>query len=72
MTDKERENFSSNVRTLRSELGMTQDEFGKFVGAEKQTISNYERGKVVPNVKNLRKVAFGLGYSPRELIGGRI
>lgn len=38
----------SNVKLIRNELNLTQEEFGKLIGATKAQIYNYEKGKTTP------------------------
>lgn len=39
---------TTDVKQLRKELGMTQEEFAKELGVSRGTILNYERGEGIP------------------------
>lgn len=51
------ENFGGNISRLRKEFGYSQEELGKKVGVNKQTISNIERGVRYPTFETLEKLA---------------
>lgn len=42
---------AEEIKKKRKELGLTQDELGKLIGVSKNTILNYEKGKVIPDSK---------------------
>ena len=41
--------LANRIKTLRTERGLTQAEFGKRLGVVKSTVSLYENGRSVPN-----------------------
>jgi DNA-binding transcriptional regulator YiaG len=45
---------SQQVKNFRTQLGMTQAEFAKFVGAPLGTIASWEYGKTMSALANLR------------------
>jgi transcriptional regulator with XRE-family HTH domain len=47
----------SRIKTLRTEAGLSQYDFGKAIGQPPQVISMYERGKMMPTVKVLARMA---------------
>lgn len=63
------ENFSGNVARLRKEHGYSQEELGKEIGVNKQTISNIERGVRYPTFETLDKIATVLNASAIQLFG---
>ena len=50
-------NVGKNIRRLRNEKRMTQDELAEKLFVNRQTISNYETGKSNPNIDMLLKIA---------------
>ncbi|MET1942810.1 helix-turn-helix transcriptional regulator [Enterococcus faecalis] len=63
------ENFGGNVARLRKEFGYSQDDLGKEIGVNKQTISNIERGVRYPTFETLEKIAKVLNASATQLFG---
>lgn len=57
-----------NVRRLRIELGLTQEQFAERSGFSQQYISDLERGRRNPTVVSLYEIAQALGVSPPVLI----
>ena len=58
----------AEVRRLREEKGMSQDELSKTARVAKQGISNLERGTVVPSIPILDRIAGVLGADLADLI----
>ena len=61
--------FSENLRRLRFERHMTQEEFADLLGTTKQNISRYESGQVSPKISTAQTIADKLGISLSELNG---
>ena len=61
--------FSENLRRIRFERHMTQEEFAQLLGTTKQNISRYESGAVSPKISTAQKIADKLGVSLSELNG---
>jgi transcriptional regulator with XRE-family HTH domain len=59
--------FSSRLRTIRGKL--SQEEFGKFFGVTKVTISRYEAGRV-PDSETLSRIAEFAGVTVDWLLRG--
>lgn len=56
--------ISYNMYHLRKNiLGLSQEKFGEMVGLSKDTISNIERGKYLPNISTLVNIANKLDVS---------
>jgi repressor LexA len=64
-------NFSENLRRIRFERHMTQEEFAQLLGTNKQNISRYESGAVSPKIGTAQKIADKLGISLSELNGSK-
>ncbi|MBX9927106.1 MAG: helix-turn-helix domain-containing protein [Hyphomicrobiaceae bacterium] len=58
----------SNVRRIRLEKGLTQEQFADVSGFSQQYISGLESGKRNPTVVSLHDLAQALGVSPVDLI----
>ena len=58
----------SNVRKLRMERQMTQEQFAERSGFSQQYISDLERGRRNPTIVSLYELAQALGASPVELL----
>lgn len=61
--------FSENMRRIRFEKHMTQEEFAELLGTTKQNISRYESGAVSPKITTAKAIADKLGISLAELSG---
>ena len=57
-----------NVRRLRMERQMTQEEFAERSGFSQQYISDLERGRRNPTIVSLYELAQALGATPIDLI----
>ena len=57
-----------NIRMRRERLDMEQKELAALVGLTAPTICNIERGKRIPGIGNLGKIAKALGCAPDELL----
>ncbi|MDO4376175.1 MAG: helix-turn-helix transcriptional regulator [bacterium] len=53
----------------RKEKGMTQEELAEKLNVARQTISKWETGETVPDVKGLKKLAVLLEFSVDEALG---
>ncbi len=51
------EQIGKNIREERKKLGLTQDELGKLLFVTGKQISNYEKGKPLPSLETLLKMA---------------
>ena len=61
--------FSENLRRIRFEHHMTQEEFADLLGTTKQNISRYESGAVSPKISTAEVMAAKLGMTLSELNG---
>lgn len=60
--------FGTNVRRLRLEKGLSQEEFGFAAGIDRTYVSGVERGLRNPSLVLADKFAKGLGVELRELL----
>lgn len=62
----------ARIRKIRLEKGMTLEEFGKLMGADKGIVSRWENGKSVPKAERLKTVAKLGDMTVEELLNGSI
>lgn len=62
--------IGDRLKTVRLRAKLTQTEFGKEVGLEQRTLSNYERGVDQPGKGRLYLIAEKFGVNPEWLING--
>jgi transcriptional regulator with XRE-family HTH domain len=60
--------FASNLRRLRQAAGLTQDGLGRAVMMDGAEISRYERGERDPQLRNMVRLARGLGVTVADLV----
>lgn len=63
-----RQLFGTNVRRLRLEKGLSQEEFGFVAGIDRTYIYGVERGLRNPTIVLADKFAAGLGVELHELL----
>ena len=61
--------FAVNLKRIRLEKKMSQEEFANFLGTSKQNISRYELVEVSPKISTAAKMAEKLGISLTQLNG---
>ena len=54
--------FSVALSILRISRGWSQDQVARAAGVTNSALSEYERGKKMPELKSLRKIVTALGY----------
>ena len=52
--------FGANLKTLRTEAGLTQQQLATMVDVAKSNISKYEKGTLEPNLETLKKLSDAL------------
>ena len=63
-------NFSKNLRHLRVQNGMTQEELGKLLNKDYSTVGKWENGTRSPIMEDVIKIADFFDVPLQELIGG--
>jgi len=58
-----------NLKNLRDEIGISQEEFAKKMGLKQKTYCNYENGTTEPKIELLCKMADFYGVSMDYLVG---
>ena len=49
--------IGKNIRSLRTEKGMTQDQLAEAIHVTRQAVSNWENGKTEPDIDTLTRIA---------------
>ena len=62
--------FGSNVRSLRLELGLSQEELANRTGLHRTYVSSVERGQRNISLDGIRRLAEQLGVSASDLLRG--
>ena len=62
----------ARIKAMRKEIGLTQAEVAQKLGIASQSVTNYERGKTDPSIRNLISLAAVLGVSTDYLLGRSI
>ena len=60
----------AELRRLRRERALSQQELGRMTGIAQSTISNLELGNRPARLASVRKLAEALGVEPKELMKG--
>ncbi|MCI8497716.1 MAG: helix-turn-helix domain-containing protein [Clostridiales bacterium] len=60
--------FGERLKAVRTEKGMTQEEFATLLGTSKQVISRYEKNQRTPKITAVHNYAKKLGIDPIYLI----
>ena len=63
--------ISKNIKQLRAEKGWTQQEMADVLFVTRQTISNWENGKSMPDVDTLIQIAEKLNIDVNQLVYGK-
>lgn len=61
--------FQENIKNLRKEYNMSQEELAKRLGIARSSVANYENGQNFPNMNVLLKIADVFNCSVDYLIG---
>lgn len=62
--------FATNLRRLRDEADLTQEELAFRSAIHRTQVSLLERGHRLPRLETLVKLAGGLGATPNDLLDG--
>lgn len=64
--------FAENLKTLRKNKGITQEELAARLNIVRQTVSKWEKGQSVPDAEMLVKLADIFEVPVSQLLGSRI
>jgi len=62
------EKLGENIREIRKQKGLSQEELAFRSGLHRTYISDVERGERNVSIKNIEKIAWALGVKPSELL----
>lgn len=63
-----RSDFAANLRRLRDEVGITQEELGSRAGIQMADISRYESALRDPRITTVARIADALGVTASDLL----
>lgn len=63
--------FSENIKNLRKEHNLTQEQLGKIAGVSDGAVSTWENGKAFPRIGAIERMAAHFGISKSEIIEDR-
>ena len=64
--------LSENIKTIRKNKGLTQEELASKLNVVRQTVSKWEKGLSVPDAELLKKLAEVLETDVSTLLGGSV
>lgn len=62
-------NIQKNIKNLRKNMGLTQEELANKLNGKKSLVSNYENGHSTPDIFTLIALADIFGVALDELVG---
>lgn len=62
------EKFGNNVRKIRKDKDLKQEELAELIDREPRTIIDIEAGRRNPTLKTIYKIALALKVSPADLL----
>ena len=63
--------FSENIKNLRKEHNLTQEQLGKIAGVSDGAVSTWENGKAFPRIGAIERMSKHFGISKSEIIEDR-
>lgn len=64
--------FAWNLKTIRSEAGLTQEELAKKIGISQKTVSSWETGRTFPTMGDVISLCRTLNCTMERLTGTKI
>lgn len=62
--------LGAKIAHIRTNLGMTQTEFGKIIGQTRASVANMENGKQRIHLHTLEQLAKAFSMSPKHFLKG--
>lgn len=62
--------IGERIAAYRRQASMTQDQLGAQSGIDSSNLRAYERGRAMPSVYSVLRIAVALGITPAELLDG--
>ena len=63
-------NFKDNLKRIREDRNLTQDDIAREIGISRQSVSKWENGVAEPDLETLSKLCFILNCSLEDLVNG--
>lgn len=60
--------FGTNLKSLRTRMGLTQDELGQITGIHSNTINRWEKGEREPGFSKLNAICAYLQVSQEDML----
>lgn len=60
--------IAANIKNLRERFGLTQEQLGEIAGATDKAVSTWEKGKAVPRMGAIQRMADHFGISKSDII----
>lgn len=70
--EKDKKAIGKRIESIRLKVGETMEQFGERFNTSKGTVNNWEKGRNLPNKRNLASIASLGGISVEELIYGTL
>jgi transcriptional regulator with XRE-family HTH domain len=64
----EKMSIAANIKNLRERFGLTQEQLGEIAGATDKAVSTWEKGKAVPRMGAIQRMADHFGISKSDII----
>ena len=64
------QNLGNRIRELRNKTGLSQEKFALKIGIDRTYFASIESGKRNVAIRNIKKIADGLGVTLSELFEG--
>jgi transcriptional regulator with XRE-family HTH domain len=62
------ETIAENIKRIRKQKGLTQNQLGVLSGIDEANIRKYENGRLNPSLTTIRKIAEGLGVALGDIL----
>lgn len=62
------QHIADNIRAIRVDEGLTQEDFGKLAGVSQSTVSAWERGESTPSDSNIKTLLESLPYLDEDSV----
>lgn len=60
--------FNENLKTLRKEAGLTQEELAEKLNVSRQAVTKWESGQAMPDIVNLKEIAYLFSVTTDSLL----
>ncbi len=64
--------IAKNIKMIRKKKGWTQQQMADFLFVTRQTVSNWENGRALPDLETIEQISEKLGVDSRYLLYGRL